>query len=111
MSADQYPKSPGSKGGHGPRKMLPPTWPRNVGGSKLVLAAVTEAGPVGLTADEVAARLELDRWSVQPRTSELRRLGLIGDSRQRRRNVTGKRAVVWVAACHVPEREAQDEAA
>ena len=60
--------------------------------------AIREAGWLGLTADELAAQLELDRWSIQPRTSELKRKGLIRDSGQRRPNVTGKRAIVWVAA-------------
>ena len=53
---------------------------------------------IGLTADELSARLEMDRWSIQPRTSELKRKGLIRDSGQRRPNRTGKQAIVWVAA-------------
>ena len=59
--------------------------------------AIRDAGKHGLTADELAARLEMDRWSIQPRTSELRRKGLIRDSEQRRPNKTGKLAIVWVA--------------
>jgi predicted transcriptional regulator len=65
---------------------------------RLALAAIAEAKWVGLTADELAARLELDRYSIQPRTSELKRKGLIRDSGQRRPNVTGKAAIVWIAA-------------
>jgi len=53
--------------------------------------------PAGLTADELALRLALDRCSIQPRTSELRRKGLICDSGMRRPNATGKMAIVWVA--------------
>ena len=60
--------------------------------------AIRDAGARGLTADELAARLEMQRWSVQPRTSELYRKGLIRDSGQRRRNCTGKLAIVWIAA-------------
>lgn len=59
--------------------------------------AIREAGAAGLTADELASRLEMERWSIQPRTSELRRKGRIRDSGQRRPNRTGKRAIVWVA--------------
>ncbi|WP_373084898.1 hypothetical protein [Sneathiella sp.] len=59
--------------------------------------AIREAGWLGLTADELAARLGMDRWSIQPRTSELKRKGLIRDSGQRRANSTGKLAIVWVA--------------
>ena len=63
---------------------------------RLVQTTIRDAGLAGLTADELAARLEMDRSSVQPRTSELRRKGLIRDSGQRRANATGKKAIVWV---------------
>ena len=65
---------------------------------RLVQGAICDAGPTGLTADELAAQLNLDRWSVQPRTSELKRKGLIRDSGQRRPNCTGKLAIVWIVA-------------
>lgn len=63
---------------------------------RLAKAAIEQAGERGLTADELAKRLAMDRWSIQPRTSELRRKGLIRDSGQRRQNATGKSAIVWV---------------
>ena len=63
---------------------------------RLVQTTIRDVGLAGLTADELAARLEMDRSSVQPRTSELRRKGLIRDSGQRRANATGKKAIVWV---------------
>lgn len=65
---------------------------------RMAQAAIRDAGPIGLTADELAARLEMDRWSIQPRTSELRRKGLIRDSGRRRPNATKKLAIVWIAA-------------
>lgn len=65
---------------------------------QMVLAAIREAVWPGLTADELCDRLKLSRWTVQPRTSELRHKGLIRDSGQRRRNASGKQAIVWVAA-------------
>lgn len=65
---------------------------------RLAQGAIRNAGSDGLTADELAASLEMDRWSIQPRTSELKRKGLIRDSGQRRPNCTGKLAIVWIAA-------------
>ena len=64
---------------------------------RIAEAAIREAGLYGLTADELAARLGMDRWSIQPRTSELRRKGIIRDSGLRRPNATGKQAIVWIA--------------
>ena len=58
--------------------------------------AIRAAGARGLTADELAAHLDMDRWSIQPRTSELKRKGLIADSGKRRPNATGKMAIVWI---------------
>ena len=65
---------------------------------RMAEGAIKAAGPHGLTADELAARLAMDRWSIQPRTSELKRKGLIRDSGRRRPNCTGKCAIVWIAA-------------
>lgn len=64
--------------------------------------AIAGAGARGLTADELADSLGVDRYTIQPRTSELKAKGVIGDSRQRRFNRSGKRAIVWVLKEHVP---------
>ena len=64
---------------------------------RMAESAIRDVGAQGLTADELAAQLEMDRWSIQPRTSELKRKGLIRDSGQRRPNSTGKLAIVWIA--------------
>jgi hypothetical protein len=65
---------------------------------RMAEAAIREAGQRGLTADELAAELNLDRWSIQPRTSELNRRGLIRDSGYHRLNATGRCAIVWIAS-------------
>jgi hypothetical protein len=65
---------------------------------RLAHAAIQAASECGLTADELAANLGMDRCSIQPRTSELRHKGLIRDSGKRRLNSSGKAAIVWVAA-------------
>jgi hypothetical protein len=59
--------------------------------------AIRNAGRYGLTTEELAARLEMDRWSIQPRTTELLRKGIVRDSGLRRPNVTGRRSIVWIA--------------
>jgi predicted 2-oxoglutarate/Fe(II)-dependent dioxygenase YbiX len=64
---------------------------------RAVLRAIRDASVRGLTAHELAVALGLERTTVQPRTSELRALGKIRDSGQRRPNPNGKMAIVWVA--------------
>ena len=64
---------------------------------QMALGAIREVGQRGRTADELAACLKMDRYSIQPRTSELKLKGLIRDSGQRRLNASGKQAIVWVA--------------
>ena len=65
---------------------------------RMAESTIRDSGADGLTADELSARLDMDRWSIQPRTSELRRKGLIRDSGQRRPNGSGKLAIVWTAS-------------
>ena len=64
---------------------------------RLVYKAVFTAGAYGLTTDEIATALKLPRYSVQPRTTELRHARRIRDSGKRRPNVSGCRAIVWIA--------------
>ena len=60
-------------------------------------------GRYGLTAEEAAGILHMDRVSVQPRLSELKALGLVKDSGLRRINPSSrKRAVVWVLTEYAP---------
>jgi predicted ArsR family transcriptional regulator len=52
------------------------------------------------TADEVAAALEISVLHARPRISELRALGKVQDSGERRKNDSGHKAIVWKAtAC------------
>ncbi len=52
--------------------------------------------PEGATADEVAYALKYSILTVRPRVSELYKLGLIVDSGLRRKNASGKNAIVWI---------------
>lgn len=60
-----------------------------------VLDAIQAMGAHGLTADECASLLDVDRLTVRPRTSELRAESSIIDSGERRPNDSGKMAIVW----------------
>jgi predicted transcriptional regulator len=64
---------------------------------KQALQSIRESGLTGLTSEELAFGLGMERTTVQPRTTELKLLGLIRDSGTRRPNRNGKRAIVWVA--------------
>lgn len=61
-----------------------------------VYRAILAAGTAGLTTNEVADHLNIERGSIQPRTSELRAKRKIRDSGHRRPNANGKKAIVWV---------------
>jgi predicted ArsR family transcriptional regulator len=50
-----------------------------------------------MTADEVAVALGESILSIRPRLSELRATGSIRDTGMRRKNASGKSAVVWSA--------------
>lgn len=58
--------------------------------------AICSAGYNGATSHELCERLDMANTSIQPRISELRRMGRIKDSGQRRRNASGVSAIVWV---------------
>lgn len=51
----------------------------------------------GLTADEAAEKLNLSILAIRPRVTELKSAGLIVPSCARRKNASGRSAVVWVS--------------
>ena len=63
-----------------------------------VLQAVSASGAAGLTVLEGCDRFGWDRHGAQPRFTELKVGGKIIDSGERRRNPSGVRAIVWIAA-------------
>ena len=65
------------------------------------------AAPHGLTADEVATKLNKSVLSVRPRVAELHRLGEIRQTGTRGKNVSGMTASVWVLAPPLPTQEGQ----
>jgi hypothetical protein len=63
---------------------------------RLALNAITGALD-GLNAWELAQALDCRVNQIQPRTSELQRMGLIRDSGKRRPNEWGNTSIVWIA--------------
>jgi hypothetical protein len=96
----EYPDAPGFKWTDTSKAAAEAIAPKLGRLQRLALAAIKARGALGLTADELADVLALDRYSIQPRTSELRRKSLITDSGLRRLNASKKRAIVWVTPEH-----------
>lgn len=92
LNFETYPEAPGWKGTDTSREAGQTVDAETL--RELVLAQVAKCDG---TADEIATALGVDRLAIRPRCSELKRLGQIRDSRQRRSNVSGKRAIVWTA--------------
>lgn len=61
-----------------------------------VLEAI-RAARHGLTADEAADKLAMSILAIRPRVTELKAAGLIVQSCARRKNASGRSAVVWVS--------------
>lgn len=65
-----------------------------------IMKSLESAGDQGMTSDEIAASLGWEKHRVRPRTAELRKLGWIHDSQQRRLSDSGIRSIVWVTREH-----------
>lgn len=94
---DTYPSTPGHRGVD--TSIAAADMVAGIAGPlrRMVYRAVHEAGARGLTTDEIAAALRMPRYSVQPRTTELKYDRRIRDSGCRRPNASGCNAIVWVA--------------
>jgi hypothetical protein len=92
-----YPHQPGARDTDTSREAADAMQPHAARLQGMVLDAISDAGATGLTSEECAARLNLNPAAAQPRTTELRKLGRIKDSGARRRNRSGKNAIVWTA--------------
>lgn len=94
---DRYPNAPGFQRTDTSRAAADAIAPDLNDLQALVLAAIEGEGEQGMTTNECARFLSMSKDTVQPRTSELRALGLIKDSGRRRPNDSGRKAIVWVA--------------
>ena len=88
-----YPNEPGSKGTDGTSQAAAAFMaPRVTGMRRKVLGAYADVGEA--TVLEMVERTGMERWSLQPRVSELRRMGLLESTGQRRVNPSGQGAAV-----------------
>lgn len=96
MSGQTYPDSPGHRGVDTSIEAAEDIAPRVGRLQKMALDHIGAAAFHGCTCDELATKTGVDYASIQPRTSELRKQGLIKDSKRRRVNSKGKNVIVWV---------------
>lgn len=89
-----YPSTPGFKIGGTSKEAASKTAGRTEMLRARVVATLTDTID-GLTADEVAFRLKETVLSIRPRLAELRAMGSIEPTGERRTNVSGMSAAVW----------------
>jgi hypothetical protein len=87
----RYPSAPGYRDTDTSREAAADMASRVTGLRLAVLGALEQ----DRTADECAAVLGESVLAIRPRLTELKRLGLITDTGERRPNASGKRAIVW----------------
>lgn len=91
---DSYPISPGYKGGETSLSAAQ-AMASTAGTIRDQVLGVIQRWPS--TPEEIARDLGIDLYTVRPRVSELKRLGKIQDSGDRRMSRGGKSAIVWQA--------------
>jgi len=100
MSDNEYPLFPGWKGGGGTsRQAADVIAPKAKTLRERVLAAL-ERGDC--TPEEVVAQTGVDIYSIRPRFSELKNMGIIRDSGKRRTSRGGLRSIVWTVRAEEP---------
>lgn len=91
-----YPHAPGAKGQAETGYQAADAIEAQVAALSLqALKAIDAAGQRGVTADEAAAYAGVSILAMRPRLSELKAKNLVRDSGIRRRNDSGRLAVVW----------------
>lgn len=88
----RYPESPGHKVGGTSEEAAVSMSERSI---TLRSRALRLLKKKSLTADQVARRLGESVLAIRPRISELHTMGLIIDSGRRRKNKSGRNAIVW----------------
>ena len=97
MSELMYPESPGFKAA-GPSEQAAKAIAGTAKTLRDKVLQTIAATPAGITADEIATKLNKSPFSVRPRVSELRRLGEIRPADSRGKNESGMTASLWVVS-------------
>ena len=93
---DPYPIGPGYQATDTSYESAVKVEPRVGTLRRLSLDAIIHAGGYGATADEVAMLVDATVLAIRPRITELKKLGLIVPSGEKRENESGHRADVMV---------------
>lgn len=91
-----YPNAPGWKGQETSRQAAESMKAKAPTIQQRIIGLLHPA--LALTPDEAAEMLGLPIWTVRPRFSELGKQGKLVDTGRRRRNESGKSAIVWQLA-------------
>ena len=95
FSRPYYPGAPGWTSPTTSRQAATYMAPRAASLRERALNAIIQS-PTGLTADEIAVKINCDRLAVRPRVTELRATARIADTGKTRKNESGRNAVVWI---------------
>ena len=98
-----YPNTPGFKVSGTSRDAADANEPRAETLRQRVLRELQQGKT--LTADEIAAALNESILSVRPRVTELRRMGEIAPTGERRANASGQTAMVWRRAMEMENQQ------
>lgn len=93
MADQTYPNAPGYKRDGTSKEAAASVAARAKTIAREVYKSLMFEGPA--TADEIAIRLRMDRLSIRPRLTELQTRKLIEPTGDRRKNASGKSAMVW----------------
>ena len=66
---------------------------------------VLDAGPAGITGDEIAALIDGEAYLIRPRLTDLKELGRIVAKGARREGAHGVGVTIWIAACFAPKED------
>lgn len=91
---DKFPDSPGYKGTDTSKKAAESVT-QDAPLLRRMCLDIIRKSPDGMTPDEAADALGESVLSIRPRFSELKTKGEITDTGLRRRNISGRHAIVW----------------